>query len=68
MGLVVDYYKVGRAAATIVDRHQKGEELQNIPVQQVYKTETILMLNKTTSDALNFKIPKALLGKAIILN
>ena len=68
MGLVVDYYKVGRAAATIVDRHQKGEELQNIPVQQAYKKETILMINKTTSDILNFKIPDALLRKAIIVN
>ena len=32
MGTVADYYKVGKAAARIVDRHQKGENLQEIPI------------------------------------
>jgi putative ABC transport system substrate-binding protein len=65
IGVVLDYYKLGRAVATIADRHQKGESLGEIPVQQV---EPTLMINKTTSDMLNFSIPEALQGKAIIVD
>jgi len=69
IGVVPDYYEVGRAVATILDRHQKGELLQNIPVHQGYRTtEPILMINKTTSDRLNFNIPEVLLRKAIIVD
>lgn len=69
MGVVPDYYEMGRVAATIVDRHQKGEKLQDIPVQQGYRMkEPTLMINKTTSDILNFSIPEALKEKAIIVD
>ncbi len=69
IGVVPDYYEMGRAVATIVDRHQKGEMLQDIPVHQGYRTkEPILMINKTTSDILDFNIPVALLKKAIIVD
>ena len=69
IGVVPDYYEMGRAVTTIVDRHQKGEMLQDIPVYQGYRTkEPILMINKTTSDILDFNIPEALLKKAIIVN
>ena len=69
IGVVPDYYEMGRAVATIVDRHQKGEMLQDIPVHQGYRTkEPILMINKTTSDILDFNIPEALLRKAIIVD
>jgi ABC-type uncharacterized transport system substrate-binding protein len=69
MGVVPDYYEMGRVAATIVDRHQKGEILQDIPVQQGYRMkEPTLMINKTTSDILNFSIPEALKEKAIIVD
>jgi ABC-type uncharacterized transport system substrate-binding protein len=66
MGHVVDYYKLGRAVATIVDRHQKGENLAEIPVYKVL--EPTLMINKTTSEILNFRIPEALKKKAIIVD
>jgi len=65
MGVVIDYYQLGRAAAKIVDRHQKGEKLQNIPIGKV--KEPYLLINKTTSDILNIKIPEAVLKKAIIV-
>jgi len=66
IGVVVDYYKIGRAVATIVDRHQKGESLGEIPVYKML--EPTLMINKTTSDILNFSIPEALQKKAIIVD
>ena len=65
MGVVIDYYQLGIAAAKIVDRHQKGEKLQNIPIGKV--KEPYLLINKTTSDILNIKIPEAVLKKAIIV-
>ena len=65
MGVVIDYYQLGRAAAKIVDRHQKGEKLQNIPIGKV--KEPYLVINKTTSDILNIKIPEAVLKKANIV-
>ena len=55
MGLVVDYYDLGKAVAAIVDRNQRGEELQQIPVTQA---EFSLMINQTTSDLLGVKIPE----------
>ena len=55
MGLVVDYYDLGKAVAAIVDRNQQGEELQQIPVIQA---EFSLMINQTTSDLLGIKTPK----------
>ena len=57
MGVVIDYYQLGRAVAKIVDRHQKGEKLQNIPIEKV--EEPYLVINKTTSNILNIKIPEA---------
>jgi len=69
IGVVPDYYEMGRMVATIVDRHQKGEKLQDIPVQQGYRIkEPTLMINKTTSEILNFRIPEALKEKAIIVD
>ncbi len=65
MGVVFDYYQLGRTVAGIVDRHQKGEKLQNIPIEKV--EEPYLIINKTTSDILNINIPEAILQKATIV-
>jgi ABC-type uncharacterized transport system substrate-binding protein len=65
MGVVIDLYILGRAVAKIVDRHQKGEKLQNIPIEKV--EEPYLIINKTTSDILDIKIPEAVLKKATIV-
>lgn len=65
MGVVTDYYKLGEAAATIVDRHEKGEKLQDIPVYTERKP--VLVINKTTSQLLNVKVPSDLLAGAVIV-
>jgi ABC-type uncharacterized transport system substrate-binding protein len=65
MGLVPDYYKLGKAAAKIVDRHEKGEKLQNIPVHRTKAPR--LVINKTTAKALNVKVAENLLKKAILV-
>jgi len=62
MGLVPDYYKLGKAAARIVDRHQKGEKLRNIPVAT--DEQPTLMINRATARLLNVTIPEGLLAKA----
>ena len=65
MGVVTDYYKLGKTVARIVDRHQKGEKLQNISIEKV--ENPYLVINKTTSDILNISIPEAVMKKAIIV-
>jgi putative ABC transport system substrate-binding protein len=65
MGVVFDYYELGKTVARIVDRHQKGEKLQNIPIEKV--EAPYLVINKTTSDILNINIPEAILQKATIV-
>ncbi len=65
MGVVPDYYESGKAVATIVDRHQKGNKLQNMPI--VTQKNPTLVINKTTRQALNVEIPKDMLAKAVIV-
>ena len=65
MGVVSDYYSLGKTVASIVDRHQKGEKLQNIPIGRVEKP--YLIINKTTRNILNIRIPEAVMKKALIL-
>lgn len=66
MGVVPDYYELGKAAAAIVDRHQKGQKLQDIPIHTP-KTPT-LVINKTTSQALKVKVPEELLARAMFVD
>jgi ABC-type uncharacterized transport system substrate-binding protein len=65
LGVIPDYYKLGKVVATILDRHQKGIKLQNIPIQT--PKESIVVINKSSSDELNINIPEAFLKKAIIV-
>ena len=65
MGVVPNYYQLGRAVAAIVDRHQKGEKLESIPVH-TQKTPAVV-INKTTSQALGIDIPENLLKNLIVL-
>ena len=66
MGVIPDYYKLGRAVASIVDRHYKGEKLQNIPV--AIPDEPLLMVNRTTANFVGANIPDALLTNAIVVD
>lgn len=65
MGLVSEYYALGKAVARIVDRHQKGEKLQSIAVQ-IQKDPT-LVINTTTSELLGVKVQESLLKRAVIV-
>jgi len=65
IGVVTDYYDLGKNVAKIVDRHQKGEKLQNIPIEKV--ENPYLVINKTTRNILNISIPEAVMKKAIIV-
>ncbi len=65
MGVVTDYYKLGKAAATIVDRVKKGENLQDIPVYT--EKQPVLVINKTTSQLLKVEIPPDLLKGAVVV-
>ncbi len=65
IGLVADRYEIGKAAARIIDEHQKGRKLQSIPVYT--QKEPQLMINVTTARALNIDIPNELLAKALII-
>ena len=65
IGVVPNYYGIGKAIAAIVDRHQKGEELQDIPVVRV--KAPILMINTTTARLLQVHIPEEMLKEAVII-
>ena len=66
MGFVINYYQLGKAAAKIVDRHQKGEMFQTIPIEG--GKNPYLVINKTTCDLLNIPISDAVLKEAILID
>ena len=63
MGVVPDYYELGKAAAMIIHRHQQGAKLKDMPVQAAKKPR--LMINKGTGRVLNVKVPEAFLKTAV---
>lgn len=65
-GLVPDYYKLGKAAARILDRHERGEKLRNVPVAT--DEEPTLLINRTTARLLNVVIPEGLFAKATFVD
>jgi ABC-type uncharacterized transport system substrate-binding protein len=65
LGTVADYQYLGRLAAEIIDRHQKGTPLGEIPVQR--HENPPLVINKTTCDYLEISIPDKLLSDAVIV-
>jgi putative ABC transport system substrate-binding protein len=65
IGVVPNYYQLGKSIASIVDKNQKGEKLQNIPVVTV--KEPTLMINKTTADILQIRIPEDTLKRAVVV-
>ncbi len=65
MGLVPDFYKLGKGAAVRVDRHQKGVRLADLAI--FTDKEPKLVVNMTTAQALKVDIPEELLAKAITI-
>jgi len=66
LGLVPDYFNLGREAALILDRHMKGEALSNIPVYT--KTNPKVLINETTRKLLDVEIPAEIFTTATLLN
>jgi ABC-type uncharacterized transport system substrate-binding protein len=58
IGVTGDYYELGRAVATIVDRHQRGMGFENIPVEHF--TSLKLLINKSSADLLGLKLDESL--------
>lgn len=65
LGVIPDYYELGQLTAAIVDRHQKGEKLENIPVQTT--KNPILMINKSAQDFFKIDIPEEFMKSATII-
>jgi ABC-type uncharacterized transport system substrate-binding protein len=60
VGLVTSYYELGKGAASVVDQHQKGKPLAEIPVALSSLT---LMINKKVADTLEIQFdPAAIKG------
>jgi ABC-type uncharacterized transport system substrate-binding protein len=65
LGVVTDYADMGRTVAGMVDRHQKGEPLQQMPVARVINAR--LVINNTTRHVLQIPIPEAVLKQATLV-
>jgi putative ABC transport system substrate-binding protein len=63
MGVVADYYTLGRAAAGIVHRHQGGQQLSNMPL--LADPNPVLKVNSTTARALGITLPEPLRKRAV---
>jgi putative ABC transport system substrate-binding protein len=57
MGLVPSYYELGKAAASILDQHQKGKPMSEIPVVQ--QSSLTLVINKKTAETLGVQFDPA---------
>ena len=65
MGTVSDYPELGRQAARIIDRNQKGESLDKIGIQT--PPDFKLVINLTTAKELGVVIPPEILRTATII-
>ncbi len=62
MGTAGDYYELGRAVATIVDKREKGASLRDIPVERFARFK--LIMNQTTIEAIGAQIDDTVLSQA----
>lgn len=65
LGLVPDYYNLGKKAAQVLDRNYRGEPLSQIEVQKEENPK--IAINESTRKAIKVKIPRSLLKNAIII-
>jgi putative tryptophan/tyrosine transport system substrate-binding protein len=65
MGVVPSYYQLGKAAATVIHRHQGGQKLPDMPVEA--DRDPVMKINGATSRALNVVIPDAIRKQAVIV-
>lgn len=62
IGVIPDYYQLGKLASTILGRHNNGEQLSNIPIETVKNPR--LAVNEKTRISLKIPIPEALMKTA----
>jgi len=65
LGVVPDYYQLGKAAAALVQRHQGGQRLQDMPVQT--DKDPGLKINATTARLLKVTIPDGMKKRATLV-
>lgn len=65
-GLVPDYYELGGVAATILDRCEHGEKLENIPIETEQNPQ--FMINKSSQTIFNITIPPDISNKTIYVD
>ena len=58
IGITGDYHELGRAVASIVDRHQKGIGFEKIPVEHF--TSLKLLMNKSSAELLGLNLAGSL--------
>ncbi len=63
MGFVVDYLSLGKGVAGIIDKHQKGMRIQDIPI--VEPSEYPLHINKMTKEVLGLHLSETLMQKGV---
>lgn len=66
MGTAGDYYELGRAVATIIDRREKGARLSDIPVERFARFK--LIMNRTTIAAIGVKFDERVLSQAELVD
>jgi ABC-type uncharacterized transport system substrate-binding protein len=65
MGVVPDYLQLGKAAATMIHRHQGGQKLEDMPVQA--DRDPDLKINGATARLLGITIPEPVRKRAIVV-
>ncbi len=65
IGTLPSYYKLGRLAAEVVNRHQQGEKIEEIPV--LVDEAPQLLINMTTVKKLGLSIPEDLFTESVIV-
>ena len=65
IGVIPDYYELGKISAGILDRHHKGEKLEAVPVQ--FTEHPILMINKSTQLSLGITLPEAMMKNSVMV-
>ena len=66
IGITGDYYELGRAVATVVDRHQKGMAFENIPVEHF--TNLKLLVNRSSAELLGLSLDDTFLSTAELID
>ncbi|MBT8346854.1 MAG: ABC transporter substrate-binding protein [Desulfofustis sp.] len=66
IGIAGDYHELGRAVASIVDRHQQGMVFEKIPV--AHFTNLKLLMNKSSADLLGLELDGSLPANAELVD